>query len=137
MQSELGGHGSAVPKKKKILLVEDNIDHMDIMQRQLAVLGYETVMAKNGLEAVEIAGAELPDMIVMDMLMPVMNGFQATERIRRTPKIRNVPILAATVLSLPGDRERCIASGCDDYLSKPFTYRQLEAVIKRLLKDSP
>lgn len=122
--------------KKRILLVEDNLATVDVMRQELEFLGYDVTVAKNGIEAVEMASSELPDLIVMDIRMPKMDGFQAASRIRRNPKTQAIPILAATAKALPGDREKCLQSGCDDYLAKPFTHRELGAVIEKLLKRS-
>ena len=120
--------------KTKILLVEDNPATMEVVHQELDVLGYDVAIAKNGAEAVEMAGSELPDLIIMDMLMPKMNGGEATARIRKNPKTKAIPILAATAKALPEDRDICLASGCDDYIAKPFSYRELHAAIEKLLK---
>ncbi len=120
--------------KTKILLVEDNPATMEVMQQELEVLGYDVAIAKDGAEAVEMAGSELPDLIIMDMLMPKMDGSEATGRIRKNPKTKAIPILAATAKALPEDRDICLASGCDDYIAKPFSYRELHAAIEKLLK---
>ena len=120
--------------KTKILLVEDNPATMEVVHQELDVLGYDVAIAKNGTEAVEMAGSELPDLIIMDMLMPKMDGSEATARIRKNPKTQAIPILAATARALPEDRDKCLASGCDDYIAKPFTYRELHAAIEKLLK---
>ncbi len=120
--------------KTKILLVEDNPATMEVVHQELDVLGYDVAIAKNGAEAVEMAGSELPDLIIMDMLMPKMDGSEATARIRKNPKTQAIPILAATARALPEDRDKCLASGCDDYIAKPFTYRELHAAIEKLLK---
>ena len=120
--------------KKRVLLAEDHPETIELMQLELEVLGFEVVVAQNGLEAVEKATAESPDLIVMDMLMPKMNGFQAAASIRQSPKTKGIPILAATALARPGDREKCLESGCDGYIAKPFTHRQLGAAIERILE---
>ena len=120
--------------KKRALLAEDHLGTIEVMQQELEVLGYEVVVAQNGLEAVEKAVAESPDVIVMDMLMPKMDGFQAASSIRQNPKTKDIPILAATALARPGDREKCLESGCDGYIAKPFTHKQLGAAIDRLFE---
>ena len=120
--------------KTKILLVEDNPATMEVMQQELEVLGYDVAVARDGAEAVEMAGSELPDLIIMDMLMPKMDGGEAAARIRKNPKTQAIPILAATAKALPEDRDICLASGCDDYIAKPFSYRELHAAIEKLLK---
>ena len=121
--------------KRRILLVEDEPATIDLMQQQLEFLGYEVTVAKNGLEAVERATSELPDLIVMDIRMPKMDGLQAASRIRKNPKTQTIPILAATAKALPGDREKCLVGGCDGYIAKPFTYKELGAAIRKLLKE--
>lgn len=121
--------------KKRVLLVEDNTVTVDVMRMELEFLGYEVAVARNGVDAVEIATSQVPDLIVMDIHMPNMDGLQATSALRDNPKTRAVPILAATAKALPGEKEKCLASGCSDYLPKPFTHRELSAAIKRLLGD--
>ena len=120
--------------KKRVLLAEDHLGTIEVMQLELEVLGYEVTVAQNGLEAVEKASAESPDLIVMGILMPKLNGFQATARIRQNPRTKDIPILAATALARPGDREKCLESGCDGYIAKPFTHKQLGAAIDRLIE---
>jgi len=123
--------------QERILLVEDDPDTIDVMQLELEFLGYEVTVAKNGVEAVEMAISELPDLIVMDICLPKMNGLQATILIRDNPNTRSIPILAATVNALPGDMEKCLEAGCDGYIAKPFTHRELGAAIKKLLQEFP
>ncbi len=120
--------------KTRILLVEDNPATMEVMQQELEILGYEVAIARDGAEAVEMANSELPDLIVMDMLMPKMDGTEATKQIRQNPKTQAIPILAATAKALPEDRERCLESGCNDYIAKPFSYKELQNAIDKLLK---
>lgn len=120
--------------KKRILLVDDNAVTIDVIKQELEFLGYEVTVAQNGLEAVEMASTKLPDLIVMDILMPKMDGFHAASQIRKNPKTRAIPILAATARAMPGDREKCLASGCDDYIAKPFTHKELGAAVKKLLE---
>ena len=92
--------------------------------------------AENGAEAVALAASEAPDLIVMDIRMPEMNGLDAAARIRQSPKTGAIPILAATAKAMPGDREKCLASGCSGYIAKPFTHRELGAAIRGLLEGS-
>jgi CheY-like chemotaxis protein len=118
----------------RILLVEDDPGTVDVMQLELGFLGYEVTVAENGVEAVKMAISQLPDLIVMDIRLPKMDGLRAATLIRDNPKTGNIPILAATVNALAGDREKCLEAGCNDYIAKPFTHRELGAAIKRLLK---
>jgi two-component system, cell cycle response regulator DivK len=121
--------------KKRILLVEDNPATIDVVQKELEFLGYDAITADDGRKAVEMAEAHLPDLIIMDISLPQMDGLQATALIRDNPKTKSIPILAATARALPGDREKCIQSGCNDYIAKPFTHRELGAALKKLLEE--
>ena len=121
--------------KKKILLVEDNLATIDVIQRELAFLGYESVVAEDGKEGVEKAVSYMPDLIIMDISLPKMDGLEASALIRKNPKTKSIPILAATARALPGDKEQCLQAGCDDYIAKPFTHRELGAAMKKLLKE--
>lgn len=121
--------------KKRILLVEDNTATIDVVQKELEFLGYEYVSAQDGKEAVEKAASYLPDLIIMDISLPKMDGLEASAAIRKNPKTESIPILAATARALPGDKEKCLQAGCTDYIAKPFTHRELGAALKKLLKD--
>ena len=121
--------------KRKILLVEDNPATVDIIQTELEFLGYDSAIAENGQKAVDLAATYRPDLIVMDISLPKIDGLEATTLIRNNSKTQNIPILAATARALPGDREKCIQAGCDDYIAKPFTHRELGEAIKKLLKE--
>lgn len=120
--------------KKRILIVEDHSDTLEIMAYQLGFLGYEMAVARDGVEAVDLAGSARPDLIIMDIMLPKMDGFEATSQIRNNPKTRSIPILAATAKAMPGDRERCLQAGCDGYLAKPFSHLELGQAIDELLK---
>jgi len=122
--------------KKRVLLVEDHEDNIELMTLELTMLGYDVSVARNGLEAVDMATANPPDIIVLDILLPKMDGFEAAQRIRANSKTCNTPILAATALYRDKDRQRCIASGCNDHLAKPFTHRELQTRMTGLLKDA-
>jgi len=122
--------------RKRVLLVEDHPDTSDIIQRELSFVGYDVLIAENGLQAVAFAAHLLPDAIVMDMKLPKLNGHEATMRIRENPKTASIPILAATALTGPGEREKCLAAGCNDYLAKPFTYRELDQALRKLLEQA-
>ncbi len=121
--------------KKKILLAEDNAATVDVMQKELEFLGYESMVAKDGKEAVEMAACCLPDLIIMDISLPKMDGLEATSLIRKNPKTESIPILAATAKALPGDKAKCLQAGCNDYIAKPFTHHELGAAIKKLLNE--
>lgn len=120
--------------RKRVLLVEDHPDTSDIIQRELSIVGYDVLIAEDGHQGVTFAAHLLPDVIIMDMTLPKLNGFEATKRIRQNPKTAEIPILAATALVGPGAWEQCLAAGCNDYLAKPFTYRELGQALKKLLQ---
>lgn len=120
---------------KKILLVEDNPATIDVITKELEFLGYEFMVAEDGKKAIDMSSSRSPDLIIMDISLPKMDGLQAATLIRKNPKTQSIPILAATARALPGDKEKCLAAGCDDYLAKPFTHRELGAAIKKLLKE--
>ncbi|HKA32999.1 MAG TPA: response regulator [Candidatus Binatia bacterium] len=121
--------------KKRILLVEDNPATVDVVQKELEFLGYDAITADTGDKAVAMAEEQLPDLIIMDISLPGMDGLQATALIRKNPKTQSIPVLAATARALPGDREKCIQSGCTDYIAKPFTHRELGAALKKILQE--
>ena len=114
--------------------MEDHLETLDLLRQELEFLGYEVVAAKNGIEGVEMAESKHPDLIIMDILMSQMDGLQATLHIRQNPKTKSIPILAATAKATPGDREQCLASGCDGYIAKPFTHRELSAAVNEVLE---
>jgi two-component system cell cycle response regulator DivK len=120
--------------KKRVMLVEDNVSTIDVVEMELKCLGYEVTIAKDGLEALRLIGERMPDLVIMDIQMPQMNGFEAVRQIRANPAIQNVPILAATAKALKGDREKCLAVGCDGYIAKPFTHRELDSAINEVFK---
>jgi CheY-like chemotaxis protein len=119
--------------KRKVLIVEDIPGLIHILQLEVQRLGYETILASNGEEAVEMAIAHLPNLIMMDIMMPEMDGLEAARRIRENPQTLTIPIIAVTALSSRKDKKKCLDSGCDDYLSKPFTASQLSSTITKLL----
>ncbi len=117
----------------KILLVDDEEPNRDFLSRRLAKRGYVVVEAVNGVDACEKAASERPDLILMDVNMPVLDGLQATQQIRSNPDTRHIPIIALTALAMAGDRERLLQAGCDDYESKPIELPQLLTKIQTLL----
>jgi CheY-like chemotaxis protein len=120
----------------KILLVEDNEMNRDMLSRRLMRKGYEVVCAVDGLEAVSMAASEAPDLILMDMRLPELDGWEATRRIKAAPETASVPIIALTAHAMAGDREQALAAGCDDYDSKPVEFDRLLGKIQALL-DHP
>ncbi len=116
---------------KKILIVDDNQELVRALQ--LLLKNYDLILAENGKQAVEMAFTLEPDLILMDILMPEMDGLEATRMIRQNPKTRSMPILAITAGVSNGIKEECDKSGCDDFIAKPFTFEQLASRIKNLL----
>jgi len=104
---------------KKILLVEDNEMNRDMLSRRLAKRGYAVVMAVDGAEGVTMARSESPDLVLMDMGLPVMDGWTATRHIKADPATARIPVVALTAETMEGDREKCLAAGCDDYDTPP------------------
>ncbi len=117
----------------KILIVEDDSDMADLIQMTLDHWGYDSVTAKNGKEAVDMADYQLPDLVLLDIMLPKMDGFEAARLIRQNPKTHSIPILAVTAKALRKDREECLKNGCNDYISKPFTVEELASKIEKLL----
>jgi CheY-like chemotaxis protein len=121
----------------KILLVEDNDMNRDMLSRRLLRRGYEVVIALDGQQAVEMAAAEKPDLILMDMSLPVLDGWEATRRIKAAAETREIPVIALTAHAMSGDREKALESGCDDYDTKPIDLpRLLEKMTAALGRSS-
>jgi len=118
---------------QKILIVEDHPLHMKLMEMTLRDKNYTLVKATDGEEALDVALRERPDLILMDIRLPKMNGFEVTRKLRENPAFSHTPIIALTAHAMAGDRESVIKSGCDTYLSKPVDTRQLPAVIAEML----
>ncbi|NES66028.1 MAG: response regulator [Okeania sp. SIO2D1] len=117
-----------------IMLAEDNKVNISTVSSYLRAKGYRILLAQNGEEAISLAQSENPDLILMDISMPKIDGLQAIEQIRCIPNLVDVPIVALTALAMVGDRERCLAAGANDYLSKPVKLKQLATTIQELLK---
>ena len=118
----------------KILLVEDNEMNRDMLSRRLQRKGYEVVIAIDGGQGVEMAKSVTPDLILMDMSLPDLDGWEATRRLRAAPETKTVPIIALTAHAMAGDREKAIEAGCDDYDTKPVELQRLLSKIEALLK---
>jgi CheY-like chemotaxis protein len=117
----------------KILLVEDNEMNRDMLSRRLERRGHQVVMADDGQRGVEMAQTEMPDIILMDMNLPVIDGWEAARRIKQAPETREIPVIALTSHAMAGDRERALESGCDDYDTKPVDFTRLLEKIDALL----
>ena len=120
----------------KILIVEDNEMNRDMLSRRLGRKGFDIVMAEDGAQGVEMASGESPDLILMDMSLPVLDGWEATKRIKETESTAKVPIIALTAHAMDSDREKALAAGCDDYDTKPVELPRLLDKINRLLGSS-
>ncbi|WP_096703445.1 response regulator [Magnetospirillum sp. 15-1] len=118
----------------KILLVEDNEMNRDMLSRRLQRKGYEVAMAVDGEEGVAMAASTTPDLILMDMSLPVLNGWDATRRIKADPALARIPIIALTAHAMASDREQALAAGCDSYETKPIDLPQLLEKIESLLR---
>lgn len=118
----------------RILLVEDSEVNWDMLSRRLRREGYEVLVATDGKQGVELALAEVPDLILMDMSLPILNGWEATRQIRAAPQTRAVPIIALTAHTMRGDREKALGAGCDDYDTKPIEFRRLLGKMQALLE---
>jgi two-component system cell cycle response regulator DivK len=119
---------------KRILVVEDEEDNRQILRDLLRTTGYELVEAEDGAQAVEAVARQRPDLILMDIHLPNMDGYEATRRIRSDPENKGIPIIAVTSYALTGDDAKALAAGCDGYVAKPFSPRQLLAKIREYLR---
>ncbi|MCA0456032.1 MAG: response regulator [Chloroflexi bacterium] len=116
-----------------ILIVEDNEMNLDMLSRRLEKRGHKIMIATDGAAGVEQAQSNMPDLILMDMSIPVMDGWEATRRLKSSPVTRHIPIIALTAHAVAGDREKCLAAGCDEYESKPVRFPELVAKINTIL----
>ena len=121
----------------KLLLVEDNEMNRDMLSRRLQRRGYEVVMAVDGQEGVALAQSEAPDLILMDMSLPVMDGWEATRRLKAASGTMSIPVIALTAHAMSGDREKAMEAGCDDYDAKPIDLPRLLEKIEALLGKRP
>ncbi len=121
----------------KILLVEDNEMNLDMLSRRLERRGYEILIAMDGAQGVKIASEQQPDLILMDMSLPVMDGWEATRRIKSDAVTKNIPVIALTAHAIAGDREKALAVGCDEYESKPVKFPRLLEKIEQFLGPAP
>jgi CheY-like chemotaxis protein len=118
----------------KILLVEDNEMNRDMLSRRLIRSGYEVVLAVDGAQGVALASSEAPDVVLMDMSLPVLDGWEATRRLKNDPITRTLPVIALTAHAMAGDEEKARQAGCDDFDTKPVEYTRLLSKIEGLLQ---
>jgi two-component system cell cycle response regulator DivK len=120
---------------KKILVVEDEVTNQEVAEVILKNQGFQTILASNGKEGIEKAVGEQPDLILMDILMPVLDGLSATEILKKDERTRHIPIVAVTAKASNTDRREAETAGCDGFLTKPFRNRTLVEVVRQFLPD--
>jgi two-component system cell cycle response regulator DivK len=116
--------------KKCILVVEDQEDNRQILRDLLTSGGFDMIEAENGADAIAAAEANRPDLILMDIQLPILDGYEATRRIKANPDLKSIPIIVVTSYALSGDEDKARRAGCDDYVAKPFSPRELLAKIR-------
>ena len=117
----------------RLLLIEDNEESRDGLSRRLQRKGYEVLTAADGRQGLEAARAESPDLVLMDMSLPVLDGWEATRQLKADPQTRHIPVIALTAHAMAGDREKALAAGCDEYDTKPVEFARLLGKIEALL----
>jgi CheY-like chemotaxis protein len=118
----------------KVLYVEDNDDNVYMLKMRLELLGdFEVLAAEDGEKGCEMAAAERPDIILMDLEMPVVDGWEATRRLKSNPQTRDIPVIALSAHALAGERQRALAAGCNEFDSKPIEFDRLVATVRRIL----
>lgn len=120
----------------KILYIEDNDDNIYMITRRLSRSGYEVIVAKNGEVGLAMARSEAPSLILMDLDLPVVDGWEATRRLKESDETRHIPVVAVSAYAMASDRRRALAAGCDDFFSKPVNLKGLLERIESLLNDS-
>ena len=120
--------------KKRILVVEDQEDNRRILHDLLTGAGFDLIEAENGKDAVAAAQTSRPDLILMDIQLPLLDGYEATRRIKADPDLKSIPIIVVTSYALSGDEKKARLAGCDAYVAKPFSPRQLLAKVKEYLR---
>jgi len=136
--------------KKKILIVEDDPDLVYVLQRLMGLLGHDTIAAKTGKEAVKIAASKLPDLIILDIMIPEMDGFEVSRKIRENLATQGIPIIAVTALTAFKDpiiavtaltafkdKQKCFQSGCNEYIPKPLIPTKLASSVEKMLNSPP
>ena len=119
----------------KILYVEDNDDNIYMLENRLKRAGFTVMIARDGAQGVAMAAAELPDLILMDLGLPVLDGWEATRQIKSAPQTKHIPVIALSANAMTGDRERAMAAGCDDFDTKPLELPRLLAKIRALAPE--
>jgi CheY-like chemotaxis protein len=120
----------------RILYIEDNPQNLRLVRKMLNLAGYDMLEATDGLSGVALAAREMPDLILMDINLPDINGLEATARLKASPQLSWIPVIALTANAMHGDRETCIAAGCDGYIPKPITKSELLSTVSFFLETS-
>ena len=121
---------------KKILIVEDHADMRELLTWQIELMGFLPIPAKHGKEGVEKAVAEQPNLILLDIMMPGMDGWEAARTLRANPETKDIPILAATALFRDSDLKSCLDAGCNGYIVKPFTFQELQGKVREFIASN-
>jgi two-component system cell cycle response regulator DivK len=121
---------------KKVLIIEDHADMRELLTWQIELMGFLPIAAKRGREGIDLALSEKPELILMDIMMPGMDGWEAARAIRANPETRNIPILAATALFRDSDLKTCMEAGCNGYIVKPFTFQELQGKVRELIPSA-
>jgi len=137
MPLDFNSNVPTIPMMKKLLLVEDNEMNRDMLSRRLARKGYEVLIAVDGAEGIASATQNQPDLIIMDMSLPVLDGWESTRRLKEQEATKAIPVLALTAHAMSGERERALAAGCNDYDTKPVDFTRLIGKIESLLPATP
>jgi CheY-like chemotaxis protein len=122
--------------KPRVLIVEDNVDNFELVRFLLERAGYEVLSAANGVEGVDAAKREQPDLVLMDLSMPEMDGWKATAQMKAEATTRHIPVLALTAHTLPSERKRAIDAGCDGYISKPINVASFDKLVSTLVRHA-
>jgi CheY-like chemotaxis protein len=121
----------------KILYIEDNEDNILILKRRLGRIGYDVSFAMDGAEGIRMAAELKPGLILMDLSLPVLDGWEATRRLKAAPETRHIPVIALTSHAMVGEREKALAAGCDDFDTKPVEFQRLLGKIRALAPGAP
>lgn len=128
-------YGDSLPRPR-VLVVEDNGDMREFLARVLSMQGYDFLEAADGEEGLHVARTQNPSLILMDISLPALDGFEATRQLKQDPAMRHIPIIAVTAHARPADEQRALDAGCDGYLSKPYSLRDFLAVVEKNLARS-
>jgi CheY-like chemotaxis protein len=119
---------------KKVLIIEDHADMRELLEWQVELMGFKPISARHGKEGVEKAITEKPELILMDIMLPGMDGWEAARALRANPETKAIPILAATALFRDADLKTCMEAGCNSYIVKPFTFQELQAKVREFFR---